>query len=79
MRFPGNGQAPTVSGDAMPPATVGAVPSGVLIDPNDAMTMVSYDGWYVRFTSEQVVEINRSRARRPVGRVFRRVFGRDAG
>jgi hypothetical protein len=75
VRFPGGGRKPTVTDHAGPPADAVELPADVLVDLGDAVTMISHDGWYVRFTMS-TVDINRTKARRASGRrVFYR-FGR---
>ena len=78
LHFPGGGRKPSIADDATPPAEAGEVPNDVLTDLAQAMTTVSHDGWYIRF-SPSVLEINRTRARRFPTRVFYRTFGRDRG
>ena len=75
LHFAGRGQRPTVTDDDEPPPDAGEMPSGVLIDASDPVTMVSYDGWYARLTASGV-DINRTRARHRVHRLFARTFGR---
>jgi hypothetical protein len=68
LTFPGGGRKPTVSDEA-PPPDADDLPSGVLIDVGNAVTMVSHDGWYARVGGEEV-GINRTKARRPSGRLY---------
>jgi hypothetical protein len=76
LHFPGGGREPIVTDDEQPPTDAGEVPRDVLLDVGEPVTTVSYDGWYVRL-SPAGVNINQSRARRPLSRVFNRSFGRD--
>lgn len=63
LHFAGGGRVPTLTDDDPPPPDAGQMPSGVLTDVSGSVTIVSYDGWYARFTDSDVV-ITRSRARR---------------
>jgi hypothetical protein len=76
LHFPGGGREPTVTAEEQPPAAAGEVPRDVVLDVGDPVTTVSYDGWYVRLSASGV-HVNRSQARRPVGKVFHRFFRRD--
>ena len=76
LHFPGGGRKPTVTTDDPPPPDVGALPSRVLVDVGDPVTMVSYDGWYARLTAA-AVDINRTQARRRPGRIYYDTFGGD--
>jgi hypothetical protein len=70
LHFPGGGREPTVADADQAPAGAGEVPRDVLLDVGDPVTTVGYDGWLVRL-SDSNVAINRSKARRGIGRVFK--------
>jgi hypothetical protein len=70
LHFPGAGRQPTVT-EEQAPADAGDLPADVRIDLGDVVTMVSRDGWYVRLGAD-TVDVNRTRARRSVIRIFSR-------
>jgi hypothetical protein len=79
LHFPGDGRKPTITKEATAPAEADALPADVLTDLADAMTTISYDGWFVRF-SPSTTDINRTKAhRRPGRKLFYGRFGSGDG
>ena len=70
LTFPGGGLEPTVTDEARPPDDATALPPEVRVDVGNVVTMISYDGWYARVSADDVT-INRTKARRSSGRIFR--------
>ena len=70
LHFPGGGREPTVTEEGQVPPEAGDLPDDVLLDIGDPVTTVSRDGWYVRL-SPSGVTVNRTKARRPGGRLYR--------